>query len=189
MELPARLVGRLGSTDEHMVAGLASHQDELRQQRTSNAATTLTPMNEYGGLGCPGVGSVGGPFGQAAPTHNPRGVFGDQKWIRRIAMRLEPSLAACACDRFGIPGVDSIDDLVVEDREHGIEVFLGRVTNIHVWCGLPGRLSLSPLPSLEKTAVFGINSSKSKFNAQLEQDVIIVQIRIGDIFFGNYSQG
>ncbi len=132
MELTARLVGHLDSTDERMVADLASHRDELRQQRTSNAATTLTPMNEYGGFGCPDVGSVGGPFGQAAPTHNPQGVFGDQKWIRRIAMRIEPSLAVRACDRFGIPGVDSIDDLVVEDREHGIQVFLGRVTDLHV---------------------------------------------------------
>jgi hypothetical protein len=35
-------------------------------------------------------------------------------------MRIEPSLAVRTCDRFGIPGVYSIDDLVVEDREHGI---------------------------------------------------------------------
>jgi hypothetical protein len=35
-------------------------------------------------------------------------------------MRIEPSLALRAYDWFGIPGVDSIDDLVVEDREHGI---------------------------------------------------------------------
>ena len=141
MELTARLVGHLDSTDERMVADLASHRDELRQQRTADAATTLTPMNVYGGLGCPVVGSMGSPFGQAAPTHNTRGAFGNQKWIRRIAMRIEPSLAVRACDRFGIPGVDSIDDLVVEDREHGIQVFLGRVTDLHVWCGLPCRLT------------------------------------------------
>ena len=137
MESTARLVGHLDSTDECMVADSASHRDELRQQRTANTATTLTPMNVYGGLGCPVVGSMGSPFGQAAPTHNPRVVFGDQKWICRIAMRVEPSLAARACDRFGIPGVDTIDDLVVEDREHGIQVFLSRVTDLHVWCGLP----------------------------------------------------
>jgi len=138
MELTARLVGHLGSADERMVADLASHRDELRQQRTADAATARTPMNVYGGLGCPGVGSVGGPFGQAAPTHDPRGVVGDQKWICRIAMRIEPPLAVRARDRFGIPGVDSIDDFVVEDREHGIQVFLGRVTDLHVWCKPPG---------------------------------------------------
>jgi hypothetical protein len=30
---------------------------------------------------------------------------------------------------------------VVEDREHGIQVFLGRVTDLHVWCGLLWRLT------------------------------------------------
>jgi hypothetical protein len=48
-----------------------------------------------------------------------------------------------------------------------------------------GIFSLILLPALEHTTV---DSAKGAFNAKLEQDVIILSIRIGDMLFGNCPQ-